>query len=65
MPNGVYNELTDCRFYAESPVEGSAAKLGADYFAVVFPDDAHIPELVVGDPREMKKVVVKVPMVDC
>ena len=31
-------------------------------FAVVFPDDAHIPQLTAGKPGAVKKVVVKVLM---
>ena len=37
-------------------------RLGAGYFAVVFPDDAHIPQLAVGTPAEVKKIVMKVPV---
>ena len=37
-------------------------RLGAGYFAVVFPDDAHIPQLAAGTPAEVKKIVMKVPM---
>ncbi len=51
------------------PTEGSGEissavdlRLGAGYFAVVFPDDAHIPQLAAGTPAEVKKIVMKVPM---
>ena len=37
-------------------------RLGSGYFAVVFPDDAHMPQLAVGEPEWVKKVVVKVPV---
>ncbi len=40
----------------------SSLRLGSGYFAVVFPDDAHIPQLAVGEPKPVKKVVVKVPV---
>jgi len=30
------------------------------YFAVVCPDEAHIPQLAVDEPEAVKKVVVKV-----
>ena len=33
-----------------------------EYFAVVFPDDAHIPQLAAGTPAEVKKIVMKVPV---
>ena len=61
-PTGDYDESTDCRFYAETPGAGFDVRLGSGYFAVVFPDDAHIPQLAAGEPGEVKKVVVKVPV---
>ena len=57
-----YDEAGDCRFYVDQPGSGVALRLGSGYFAVVFPDDAHIPQLAVGEPEEVKKVVVKVPV---
>ena len=39
-----------------------ALRLGAGYFAVLFPDDGHMPGLAIGEPGVVKKVVVKVPM---
>ena len=62
-----YDEAGDCRFYDEpSPsapgAPSVALRLGSGYFAVVFPDDAHIPQLDVGVPEGVKKVVVKVPV---
>ena len=32
------------------------------FFAMVFPDDVHIPQLAVGESGEVKTVVVKVPV---
>ena len=62
-----YDEAGDCRFYDEpSPsapgAPSVALRLGSGYFAVVFPDDAHIPQLAVAEPEGVKKVVVKVPV---
>ena len=62
-----YDEAGDCRFYHEpSPsalgAPSVALRLGSGYFAVVFPDDAHIPQLAVAEPEGVKKVVVKVPV---
>ena len=39
-----------------------ALRLGAGYFAVLFPYDGHMPGLAIGEPGVVKKVVVKVPM---
>ena len=57
-----YDEASDCRFYVDQPGSGVAVRLGSGYFAVVFPDDAHIPQLAVAEPEGVKKVVVKVPV---
>jgi len=61
-PVGKYDEASDCRFYDAQPGSGFALRLGAGYFAVLFPDDGHMPGLAVGEPGVVKKVVVKVPM---
>ena len=61
-PVGEYDEAGDCRFYVAQPGSGFALRLGAGYFAVLFPDDGHMPGLAVGEPGAVKKVVVKVPM---
>ena len=61
-PAGEYDEASDCRFYVAQPGSGFALRLGAGYFAVLFPDDGHMPGLAVGEPGAVKKVVVKVPM---
>ena len=73
-PSTDYDEAGDCRFYQVPSVISSAGaagvekspsvalRLGSGYFAVVFPDDAHIPQLAVAEPEGVKKVVVKVPV---
>ena len=72
-PATEYDEAKDCRFYLDDlsihPASWSEAgspavsfRLGAGYFAVVFPDDAHIPQLAVDTPAEVKKIVMKVPV---
>ena len=61
-PMGEYDEAGDCRFYVEQPGSGFSLRLGAGYFAVLFPDDGHMPGLAVGKPEAVKKLVVKVPV---
>jgi len=52
----------DVIFYAAgSP--GSMLRMGAGDTAVFFPIDAHRPSLAVSEPRLVRKVVVKVPVV--
>jgi YhcH/YjgK/YiaL family protein len=69
-----YNLDSDAAFYAAprhlSPVNcqlstvnchlSSALFLGNGYFTIFFPHDAHMPQLCVGNPEQVKKVVVKI-----
>lgn len=54
-----YSEEKDAAFYTASikPIEMT---LGGGYFAIFFPQDGHMPQLSVGEPEIVKKVVVKV-----
>lgn len=57
-----YDEVSDCRFYVDQPGLGCTLRLGSGYFAVVFPDDAHIPQLAIDDSEVVKKMVLKIPV---
>lgn len=54
-----YSEERDAAFFTSSlqPIEMT---LGEGYFAIFFPHDGHMPQLSVGGPEMVKKVVVKV-----
>ena len=54
-----YSEEKDAAFYTASikPIEMT---LGGGYFAIFFPQDGHMPQLSVGEPKMVKKVVVKI-----
>ena len=52
-----YNEGGD---YLLLDGEGSFIKVTPGFFAVFFPEDAHMPSISKKSPNEMKKVVVKV-----
>jgi len=54
-----YSEEKDAAFFTASiqPIE---MKLGDGYFAIFFPQDGHMPQLCVGKPEKVKKVVIKV-----
>lgn len=54
-----YSEERDAAFFTSSlqPIEMT---LGDDYFAIFFPQDGHMPQLSIGGPEMVKKVVVKV-----
>ena len=58
-----YDAAKDCVRYAEEGDDRAAGlRLGGGYFAVVFPDDAHIPGLACGEPAAVRKLVMKVPV---
>ena len=55
-----YNKEIDASFYVEKDVKPQELLLGNGYFAVLFPQDGHMPQLCVDEPSSVKKVVVKV-----
>lgn len=55
-----YNREIDAAFYVENALKPQELLLGNGYFAVLFPQDGHMPQLCVGKPSSVKKVVVKV-----
>ena len=55
-----YNKEIDASFYVEKDVKPQELLLGNRFFAILFPQDGHMPQLCVGKPSPVKKVVVKV-----
>lgn len=55
-----YNESIDASFCIERGIKGHDLVIGSGYFAVFFPQDGHMPGLMIGGPEKVKKVVVKV-----
>lgn len=56
-----YNEDNDVAFYAANlGIQPLFLNLVPGYFAILFPQDGHMPQLCVNTPRIVKKVVVKV-----
>lgn len=55
-----YDKEIDASFYVEKDVKPQELLLGDGYFAVLFPQDGHMPPLCVAKPSPVKKVVVKV-----
>lgn len=55
-----YDEGRDVAFFADEGGTATEVVLGAGYFVVLFPNDAHEPQLCVEEPAEVKKIVVKV-----
>ena len=55
-----YNKESDAAFYVETGIKPQELLLGNGYFAILFPQDGHMPQLCVNTPGFVKKVVVKV-----
>ena len=50
----------DVAFYEEKDVKPQELLLGNGYFAILYPQDGHMPQLWVNGPVMVKKVVLKV-----
>lgn len=55
-----YNKESDSAFYVETGIKPQELLLGNGYFAILFPQDGHMPQLCVNTSGFVKKVVVKV-----
>lgn len=55
-----YDKEKDAAFYEEGNSKPQELLLGNGYFAILFPQDGHMPQLCVNEPAKVKKVVVKV-----
>lgn len=56
--NGEYSEQDDIIFFKGK--DNTALPMRANYCSIFFPQDAHKPGCILGQPEEVKKVVVKV-----
>ena len=54
-----YSEEKDAAFFTAS-IQPQEMTIGDGYFAIFFPQDGHMPQLSVGEPKVVKKVVIKV-----
>lgn len=55
-----YNKEIDAAFYEEEGAKPQELLLGKGYFAILFPQDGHMPQLCESKPEKVKKVVIKV-----
>jgi YhcH/YjgK/YiaL family protein len=55
-----YNKDCDAAFYVGTDIRHQELLLGNGYFAILFPQDGHMPQLCVNNPEIVKKVVIKV-----
>lgn len=61
VPTIEYDEAKDRTFY-NCDDEKAAITVEKDIFALFFPEDAHAPQIMIGQPNKVKKAVVKVPV---
>lgn len=54
-----YSEENDAAFYTAN-TNSIELTLGNGYFAIFYPQDGHMPQLCVDEPKDVKKMVVKV-----
>ena len=59
-PSLPYNADKDIAFYASGDAAPVKLPIGNGYFAILFPQDGHMPCLCLNAPAPVKKVVVKV-----
>ncbi len=55
-----YDGVIDAAFYVERGIKPQELLLGNGYFAILFPQDGHMPQLCVNKQENVKKVVLKV-----
>ena len=55
-----YNEEHDAAFYEEANIKPQELLIGNGFYAILFPQDGHMPQLCVNIPVPVKKVVIKV-----
>lgn len=55
-----YNKESDAAFYKKTGKKPQELHLGNGYFAILFSQDGHMPQLCVNKPMMVKKIVIKV-----
>lgn len=55
-----YDSLKDIAFYYDGTQPVIKLKMQPNFFTVLYPTDAHKPQLIVSDTQKVKKVVVKI-----
>lgn len=59
-PLGPYDPVKDVTHYEHPPSPAGQVTIERGSFVVLFPTDAHMPQLAAGHPQRIKKAVVKV-----
>jgi len=61
-PEGDYDAGKDFQFYGDPSVSEARIDNVEGRFTILFPQDAHMPQLRVGDIPNVRKLVVKIPV---
>lgn len=55
-----YDESKDRTFFKDPSPQGTHVDIGNGIFAIMFPEDGHGPQHMVGEKKEIKKITIKV-----
>lgn len=55
-----YDAARDAAFFCHDEAGSAELRLGNGHFVILFPNDAHEPQLCIEEPQHVRKVVVKV-----
>lgn len=55
-----YNKEIDAAFYVEAGVKNQELLIGNGYFSIFYPQDGHMPGIVVITSQIVKKIVIKI-----
>lgn len=55
-----YNKDCDAAFYVENDIKPQELQLGNSYFAILYPQDGHMPGLCTEESTSVKKIVLKI-----
>ena len=55
-----YNAESDVAFYAQDKTKPIDLPIGSGYFAILYPQDGHMPQVCLHSPVPVKKIVIKI-----
>ncbi|MBI3504262.1 MAG: YhcH/YjgK/YiaL family protein [Proteobacteria bacterium] len=59
-----YDDANDVLFYDGTPAGATALLVEMGGFAIFFPHDGHRPSIAIDAPEDVRKIVIKVPVLD-
>ena len=55
-----YDQKKDVTFYTNPHKQGLEVDIGNGFFAIMFPQDGHNPQLFIDNPQIIKKITIKI-----